>query len=142
MRGYTLKAVSYIEHCTVNAVSSLADLEQSTVKSVSCDVDLVKQCIKAASYGMLLPSDSLADLEQCENIFNHFLEGVGQHLWGCFQVLNKNPNPNPYRVGVAPVGLSCNFTRTDGEMDLAMEDKGTPHVVIGSCSPTRARIAA
>ena len=70
--------MSYIEHRTVNAVCSLADLEQSTVKSVSCDIDLVEQCIKAVSSDMLLPSDSLADLEQCESIFNPFLEGVGE----------------------------------------------------------------
>ena len=84
MRRYTVKAVSYIDHCTVNAMSSLADLEQSTVKSVSCDVDLVEQCIKAVSYDMLLPSDSLADLEQCESIFNLFLEGVGPAPVGVF----------------------------------------------------------
>ena len=40
------------------------------------------------------------------------------------------------------MGLSCNFTRTDGGMNLALEDKGTPHVVTGSPSPMRARSAA
>ena len=63
-------------------------------------------------------------------------------------------------VGLAPVGgfcrslikkpegveltlwrLSCNFTRTTGGLDLAKEDKGTPHVVGGSSSPMRARTA-
>ena len=28
--------------------------------------------------------------------------------------------------------LSCNFIRTDGELNLFMEDKGTPHEV-GDC---------
>ena len=40
------------------------------------------------------------------------------------------------------MGLSCNFTRTDGGLDLTVENKGTPHVVIGSSSLMRARIAA
>ena len=35
--------------------------------------------------------------------------------------------------------LSCNLTRTDGGLDLAMEDKGTPHMEGGSSSPLRAR---
>ena len=38
--------------------------------------------------------------------------------------------------------LSCNLTRADGWLDLAMEDKGTPHAVGGSSSPVRARTAA
>ena len=33
------------------------------------------------------------------------------------------------------------FLRTNSGLDLAMEDKGTPHVVIGSSSPMRARTA-
>ena len=45
-------------------------LEQCTVKAMSCDVDLVEWCIKTVSYYVLLTSDSLADLEQCESIWN------------------------------------------------------------------------
>ena len=35
--------------------------------------------------------------------------------------------------------LSCNLTRIDGELDLAMEDKGTLHMEGGSSSPMKAR---
>ena len=45
-------------------------LEQCTVKAMSCDVDLVERCIQSVSYYVLLTSDSLADLEQCESIWN------------------------------------------------------------------------
>ena len=37
---------------------------------LSCDVDL-ELCLKAVSCDVLLTSDSLADLEQCESIWNH-----------------------------------------------------------------------
>ena len=37
--------------------------------------------------------------------------------------------------------LSYNFSRTDGGLDLAIKDKGTPHAVVGSCSPMRTRTA-
>ena len=37
--------------------------------------------------------------------------------------------------------LSCNFTRTNDGLDLAMEDRGTPQLVGGSSSPMRARTA-
>ena len=33
--------------------------------------------------------------------------------------------------------VPCNLTRTDGELDVALEEKGTPGVVGGSCSPIR-----
>ena len=33
--------------------------------------------------------------------------------------------------------LPCNLTRTDGSMDLAVKDKGTPHSVGGSSSPMK-----
>ena len=47
-------------------------LEQRAVKAVSCDVDLIKPCtLKAVSCDVLLTSDSLADLEQCESIWDH-----------------------------------------------------------------------
>ena len=46
-------------------------IERCTVKAVSCDVDLIEECIKAVSCDVLLTSDSLADLEQCESIWNH-----------------------------------------------------------------------
>ena len=55
MEIYTPKAVSYVKHCTVNAVSCDVGLEQCTVKAVSCDI--------------LLTSDSLAVLEQYESIW-------------------------------------------------------------------------
>ena len=38
--------------------------------------------------------------------------------------------------------LSCNFTRTDSGLNLAMEDKGTPNAVGGSSSPMRAKTIA
>ena len=37
--------------------------------------------------------------------------------------------------------LSCNFTGSNGEMDLAMENKGTPHMEGDSSSPMRAKTA-
>ena len=38
---------------------------------MSCDVHLVEQCtVKAVFCDMLLTSDSLADLEECESIWN------------------------------------------------------------------------
>ena len=40
-------------------------------KAAFSDIDLVEQCIKAVSYDVLLISDSLADLVQCESIWNH-----------------------------------------------------------------------
>ena len=37
--------------------------------------------------------------------------------------------------------LSYNLTRTDSGLDLAVKDRGTPHVVDGSSSTLRARTA-
>ena len=81
VQRYTIKTVSYVEQCTV--------------KAVSCEVGLVGQCaVKAVSCDVLLPSDSLADLEQCESIWNlsvgcechknSLLEGVGAAPVGGF----------------------------------------------------------
>ena len=41
------------------------------IQSVSCHVDWVEQYMKSVSYDVLLTSDSLADLEQCEHIWDH-----------------------------------------------------------------------
>ena len=48
-----------------------------------------------------------------------------------FQFLNKDPTV----VKLSPWRLCCNFTRTDRDIDLAMEDKSTPNAVSGSSSP-------
>ena len=64
--------VDLIEQHTVKAVSCDVDLiEPCTLKAVSCDVDLIEECIKPVSCDVLLTSDSLADLELCESIWNH-----------------------------------------------------------------------
>ena len=72
-------------------------------------------------------------------------------MWvGCEHLKNR-----PFQgVGLAPVGRlnptgvelpgwrrSYSLTRTDCGLDLALGDKGTPHVVGGSSFPMRARIA-
>ena len=45
MQRYTVKAVSYVEQCTVKAVScDVGFVEHCAVKVVSCDVGLVEQC--------------------------------------------------------------------------------------------------
>ena len=45
MQRYTVKAVSYVEQCTVKAVSCDVGLvEQCTIKAVSCHVGLREQC--------------------------------------------------------------------------------------------------
>ena len=63
--------------------------------------------------------------------------GVGGDL--VITVLNKNP----CGVELPLWRLSCNFTRTDGGLDLAPDDQGTPaHVVGGSSNPMGARPAA
>ena len=50
-------------------------------------------------------------------------------MWrGGLQVLNKSPAG----VELSLWRLSCSFTRTAGRLDLAMDDKGTPHAVGGS----------
>ena len=46
-------------------------LEQYTVKAVFSDTDLIEQCIKAVSYDVLLTSDSLSDIVECESNWNH-----------------------------------------------------------------------
>ena len=97
---------------------------------------------------VLLNSHSPVDLEQYESIWNDVVprECRNSPPWrsgpgacrGFLQVLNKKA----WRGGVDPLWrLSCNFTRTTGGLDLAKEDKGTPHVVDGSSSPMRARTA-
>ena len=48
---------------------------------------------------------------------------------------------NPAGVELPLWRLSCNFTRTDGGRDLAMEDKGAPCEVGVSSSPMRGRTA-
>ena len=59
------------------------------------------------------------------------LESVGGVLW----VLNKNPTG----VRLPLWRLSCNLTRIDAGLDVAMEDKVTPHAAGGFSSPMRAR---
>ena len=96
---------------------------------------------------LLLTSDALADLEQCApEVIRHTesrgwavktpkicsLKGWAWCVCGVLWVLNKNPE----------ISGPCNFTRTDSGLDLAMEDKGTPHVVGGSSNPMRTRTAA
>ena len=62
----------YLEQRAVKAVSCDVDLiKPCTLKAVSYDVDLIEECIKAVSCDVLLTSDSLADLEQCESIWDH-----------------------------------------------------------------------
>ena len=74
--------IDLIEQYTVKVVSCYIGLEQYTIKALSCDVGLVEQHIKAVSYDVLLTSDSLADLEQCESIWN---------LVGGLQMPQKSP---------------------------------------------------
>ena len=75
---------------------------------------------------------------ECKCHKNSLLEGVNLAPVGGFaRFLIKNSTEEELPLWK----LSCNFTRTDGEMDLAMEDKGTPHLVIGSSSPMMARTA-
>ena len=61
----------------------------------------------------------------CECHKNPLFEGVGLEPMRVLRVFNKNP------VGTElPLWrLSYNFTKTDGGLDLAVEDKGTPHGV-------------
>ena len=63
--------------------------------------------------------------------YNGFLEGVGPAPVS----LTKAPWGE-----VAPVEAFLQFHKNRG-LDLAMEDKGTPHVGIGSSSPMMARTA-
>ena len=56
---------------------------------------------------------------------------------GLLRVLNKSPTG----VELPLWRLSCNLTKTDGGLDLAMEHKGTPHAVGGPSNPARARTA-
>ena len=53
------------------------------------------------------------------------LKGWAWSPWGFFRVFNKNPAG----VDLPLWRLSYNFTKTDGGLDLVMEDKGTPHAV-------------
>ena len=83
---------------------------------------------------MLLTSDSRADLEQCESIWNFVdglwkihkkcpsLKGWARCLWGALRVFNKNSAG----VELPLWKLSHSPTRPDGGLDLAKEDKGTP----------------
>ena len=50
VRRYTIKAMSYAEHCTVEAVSDDGDLEQCTENAVSYDADLEECTVKAVCY--------------------------------------------------------------------------------------------
>ena len=61
------KAVSYLENCPLKAVSYDTDC---MVEAVSYDMDLERCAEKAVSCDVLLTSDSLADLEQCESTCN------------------------------------------------------------------------
>ena len=56
---------------------------------------------------------------------------------GLLWVLNKIPEGMELPLW----RLSCNFSGSNGDMYLAMEDKGTPHVEGGSSSPMRAKTA-
>ena len=82
---------------------------------LSCDVDL-EQGLKAVSYAVLLTSDSLTDLDQCEIIWNLVggaskipsFKGWAQCLLRVLQVLN---NKKPCRDGVAPVEAFLKFQK-------------------------------
>ena len=74
----------------------------------------------------------------CKCHKNSLLEGVSLASVGDFaRFLIKNSREEELPLWK----LSCNFTRTDSRLDLAMEDKGTPSAVGGSSSPIRARSA-
>ena len=64
--------VCLIDQCTVQATScDIGLVEQCAVKAISCDICLVGLCtVQAVCCDVLLPSDSLADLKQCESIRN------------------------------------------------------------------------
>lgn len=129
-------------------MSDDADLKLGAIKAVSYSVDLVEHCnLRAAFYDALLASDSFADLEQYERMWNlagrlsmlrnPLLEGIGLVPVGCFCVLNKNPAG----VELAQWRLFCNFKRTHGGLVLPMENKGTPYVMSVFSSPMRVRAA-
>lgn len=115
--------------------------------------------VKAVSSHVLLTADSLPDLPQrapelikylgscvwAVNMAKIPFEGVGPEPVAVgvegdlvIMVLNKNPRG----VELPLWRLSCNFTRTDSGLNLAMEDKGTPNAVGGSSSPMRAKTIA
>ena len=100
--------------------------------------------MKSVSYDVLLTSDSLADLEQCEHIWDHVSglwmpqkspprRGGPSTSRGVFRSWIKNPKG----VELPLWRFSCNFTRTEGGLHLAMKDKGIPHAVGVSSSPVR-----
>ena len=89
-------------------------MQRHTVKAVSDDVE---QCIKSVSCTVLLPSDSLVDLEQCWNhVGGLHLEPCGwtvSHVHGlylesCGQTMNHmdsecHKNPLLEGVGLEPM---------------------------------------
>ena len=112
---------------------------------LSCDVDL-ELCLKAVSCDVLLTSDSLADEISVKAFgilwvrpqkFSPWRSGPNAYWGFCRSLIMKNPAGMELLLW----RLSWNFKRTDGGLDLAMEDKGTPHAMGGSSSPMTARTA-
>ena len=62
---------------------------------------------------------------------NPLFEGVGLELV-CGGVVCRSLIKSSAGVEVSLWRLSCSFTETAGGLDLAMDDKGTPHAVCGS----------
>ena len=99
---------------------------------------------QAVSCDVLLPSDSLADLEQCESIWNF----VG---WLWMPQISPSWRDGPSACGgfcgsliKNPQGWSClcgGFPAvSQGQrVDLVKADKGTAHAVGGPSSPMKAR---
>ena len=112
---------------------------------VSYDVDLVEQCTKKAALWCrqrTVKPVSL-DLEKCKHVGELWMpqkspswRGRPRACEGFWGSIIKTP-----QEWFPLLRLSCNLTRTDGWLDLAMEDKGTPHAVGSSSSPVRVRTA-
>ena len=136
-----------------------------TVKAVFLPLEIGwlpvwRYTVKAVSSQVLLTADSLPDLPQRAP---ELIKYLGSCVWAVnmAKIPFEGVGPEPVAVGVEgdlvimvlnknPCGvelplwrLSCNFTRTDGGLDLAPDDQGTPaHVVGGSSNPMGARPAA
>ena len=96
------------------------DLEQCTVKAVSSDLEKYNHVGRLWTLQKSLP---WRDGPSASGVF-------------CRSLIK-----NPAGLELPLWRLSCNFTRTDGGRDLAMEDKGTPCAVGVSSSPMRGRTA-
>ena len=90
---------------------------------------------------------------------NSGIQGWARHLWGFCGSLLREVQGRHVRcrfesvkilkwawagrgpIWVTQIQMWADLSRTDSGLDLAMEDKGTPCVVGGSCSPLRATTA-